>query len=213
MKNVILIVFLVFWVMQLCVYADDVENLFDNPGFEDGKGRDLQTIPGWQLYKQSEATGLLSIDTKEAIEGKQCVMIEVTGVPAGGKWNLRFDHIRRFNVEKGETYTMSFWLKGDPGPITLSPSRGEQNEAGEWGNLANKDIIITPDWQEYFLSFVSTENRLVMWQLLISNPKQVYYVDYARCYVGKYVEGEIKSLEKAVSLSGKLTTQWGNIKD
>jgi hypothetical protein len=51
-----------------------------------------------------------------------------------------------------------------------------------------------------------------MWQLLISNEKQVYYVDYARCYIGDYVEGEIESVQKAVSSSGKLATQWGNLR-
>ena len=195
--------------------AQEIENLFDNPGFEEGKGKELQSIPGWKIYSQLDATGLLTIDTDEAIEGDQCVFIEVTGVPAGGRWNLRFDHERRFRVKKNETYTMSFWLKGDPGPITLSPSRGEQNEAGQWGNLASKEVMITDQWEEYYLTFTSTEDRLIMWQLLISNPKQTYYVDYARCYVGEYEESEIEDLEglfRAVSSERKLAIQWGHLR-
>ena len=211
-RSIVLILVFLIAGTSVAYAAEEIENLFDNPGFEDGKGRDLQAIPGWKLYKQQNATGLLSIDTDEAIEGDQCVMIEVTGVPAGGTWNLRFDHDRRFRVEKDETYTMSFWLKGDPGPITISPSRAEQNEAGQWGNLASKEIMITPDWEEYFLTFKSSEDRLIMWQLLISNPKQVYYVDYARCYVGEYVEGEIKPLQRAVFPAGKLAARWGELK-
>lgn len=176
MKRVYTILILTFLIIGTSMaYAQEIENLFDNPGFEEGSGKDLQAIPGWKLYKQSDATGLLSIDDEEQIEGDQCVMIEVTAVPAGGTWNLRFDHDRRFTVEAGETYTMSFWLKGDPGPITLSPSRGEQNAAGEWGNLSSKQVNPTVDWVEYYLTFDSPEDRLVMWQLLISNPKHVYY--------------------------------------
>ena len=209
-NTVLMLVFLAM--VTSMAYAQDIENLFDNPGFEEGSGEDLQEIPGWNLYKQSDATGLLSINTAEAIEGNQCVMIEVTGVPAGGTWNLRFDHDRRFSTEQGVTYTMSFWLKGDPGPITFSPSRAEQNEAGEWGNLASEVVNITPEWEEYHLTFESPENRLVMWQLLISNPGQIYYVDYARCYVGEYVESDLSSPEAAVSAAGKLATRWGELK-
>ena len=173
------------------VDAQEIVNLFDNPGFEEGTGMDVQDIPGWQLYKQENATGLLTIDTEEAIEGQQCVFIEVTGVPAGGTWNLRFNHTRRFSVTKGQTYTMSFWLKGDAGPITFSASRAEQNEAGQWGNLAQEIVSPTAEWQEYHLTFESTEDRLIMWQLLISNPEQTYYVDHARCYEGEYVPDRI----------------------
>ena len=211
-KSLFLIPMLLILGVCTAYSVDEIENLFDNPGFEEGRGKDLQSIPGWKLYKQQDATGLLTIDTDEAIEGDQCVFIEVTGVPAGGTWNLRFDHDRRFRVEAGETYTMSFWLKGDPGPITLSPSRAEQNEAGDWGNLASKQVMITREWEEYYLTFESTEDRLIMWQLLISNEKQVYYVDYARCYIGDYEEGEIKPLQKAVSSPGKLATQWASLK-
>jgi regulation of enolase protein 1 (concanavalin A-like superfamily) len=173
------------------VHAQEIVNLFDNPGFEEGTGTDVQEIPGWRLYIQENASGLLTVDTEEALEGKQCVLIEVTGVPAGGTWNLRFEHTRRFSVQQGETYTMSFWLKGDPGPITLSPSRAEQNAAGQWGNLAQAVVNPTAQWREYHLTFVSPEDRLVMWQLLISNPGQKYYVDHARCYVGEYVPDQI----------------------
>ena len=179
------------------VDAQEIVNLFDNPGFEEGTGTDVQDIPGWQLYKQEDATGLLTVDTEEAIEGKQCVFIEVTGVPAGGTWNLRFDHTRRFSVEQGVTYTMSFWLKGDAGPITLSASRAEQNPAGQWGNLAQEVVNPTAEWEEYYLTFESSEDRLVMWQLLISNPEQTYYVDHARCYEGEYVPDVIGPLTQA----------------
>ncbi|MDI6450486.1 carbohydrate binding domain-containing protein [Anaerobaca lacustris] len=187
----VLLILMFLSTAAIVVNAQGIVNLFDNPGFEEGTGTDVQEIPGWRLYSQENATGLLSIDTEEAIEGKQCVRIEVTGVPAGGAWNFRFDHTRRFSVEQGETYTISFWLKGDPGPITLSPSRAEQNAAGQWGNLAQAVINPTPDWQEYHLTFVSPEDRLVMWQLLISNPGQTYWVDHARCYVGEYVPDQI----------------------
>ena len=180
------------------VDAQKIVNLFDNPGFEEGTGTDVQDIPGWQLYKQEDATGLLSIDT-EAVEGEQCVFIEVTGVPAGGSWNLRFDHTRRFSVEQGTTYTMSFWLKGDPGPVTLSASRAEQNEAGQWGALAQQAVNPTEDWQEYYLTFEASEDRLIMWQILISNPEQTYYVDHARCYVGEYVPDVLGPLTLAHS--------------
>ena len=210
-RNMIMILIVLF-IGASIAYAEEIENLFDNPGFEEGRGEDLQEIPGWKLYKQENATGLLSIDTEEAIEGDQCVRIEVTGVPAGGRWNLRFDHTRRFRVEKGETYTMSLWLKGDIGPITLSPSRAEQNEAGQWGNLAEKVVNITPEWEEYYLTFVASEDRLIMWQLLISNVKQVYWVDHARCYEGKYEPDEIKPTKMAVLPSEKLATQWGHLK-
>jgi hypothetical protein len=87
------------------VQAQEIVNLFDNPGFEEGTGTDVQTIPGWGLYAQSNATGLLTVDTEQALEGKKCVFIKVTAVPAGGAWNLRFDHTRRFRVTQGETFS------------------------------------------------------------------------------------------------------------
>jgi len=185
---------MVLILMLLCIGTSTVEaqkivNLFDNPGFEEGTGTDVQEIPGWRIYTQEDASGLLSVDTREAIEGGQCVFIEVTGVPAGGTWNLRFDHIRRFSVVLGTTYTMSFWLKGDPGPVTLSASRAEQNEAGQWGALAQEIVTPTAEWEEYYLTFEASEDRSIMWQLLISNEGQTYYVDLARCYEGEYVPG------------------------
>jgi len=198
MKRRDLILVLMFLLIGTSIVdAQEIVNLFDNPGFEEGTGMDVQEIPGWQLYKQSDATGLLTIDTEEAIEGEQCVFIEVTGVPAGGTWNLRFDHTRRFSVEKGVIYTMSFWLKGDAGPVTLSASRAEQNPAGQWGALAQKVVNPTAEWEEYYLTFESSEDRLVMWQLLISNPEQTYYVDHARCYEGEYVPDVIGPLTQA----------------
>lgn len=213
LRNVTWILVFLIIGTSMAYAADEIENLFDNPGFEEGpKGKGVQEILGWKLYKQSNATGLLTIDTEEAIEGDRCVYIEVTGVPAGGRWNLRFDHTRRFRVKKGETYTMSFWLKGDPGPITLSPSRAEKNEAGQWGNLASKVVNITDEWKEYYLTFKSTEDRLIMWQLLISNEGQEYWVDYARSYVGEYVPSEIQQVPKAVFHAEKLATQWGHLK-
>jgi hypothetical protein len=195
-RDVVLILTFLF-VGTSTVDAQKIVNLFDNPGFEDGTGTDLQDIPGWRLYKQENATGLLSIDTKEAIEGEQCVFIEVTGVPAGGTWNLRFDHTRRFSVVQGTTYTMSFWLKGDPGPVALSASRAEQNAAGEWGALAQQVVNPTEEWQEYYLTFEASEDRLIMWQILISNVGQTYYVDHARCYEGSYVPDRIGGLMQA----------------
>jgi len=197
-RNVVLILMFLL-IGTSMVDAQEIVNLFDNPGFEEGTGTDVQDIPGWQLYKQDNATGLLTIDTEEAIEGKQCVFIEVTGVPAGGSWNLRFDHTRRFSVEQGKTYTMSFWLKGDAGPITLSASRAEQNPAGEWGALAQEVVNPTAEWEEYHLTFESPEDRLVMWQLLISNPEQTYYVEHARCYEGEYVPDKIGQQPQAYS--------------
>jgi hypothetical protein len=198
MKRRDLILVLMFLLIGTSIVdAQEIVNLFDNPGFEEGTDIDVQEIPGWQLYKQENATGLLSIDTEEAIEGEQCVFIEVTGVPAGGTWNLRFDHTRRFSVVQGTTYTMSFWLKGDPGPVTLSASRAEQNAAGEWGALAQKVVNPTAEWEEYYMTFESSEDRLVMWQILISNPEQTYYLDHARCYEGEYVPDVLGPLTQA----------------
>jgi hypothetical protein len=197
-RDMVLILMFLF-IGTSTVDAQKIVNLFDNPGFEEGTGTEVQDIPGWQLYKQENATGLLSIDTQEAIEGEQCVFIEVTGVPAGGSWNLRFDHMRRFSVVLGTTYTMSFWLKGDPGPVTLSASRAEQNEAGEWGALAQQVVNPTEEWQEYYLTFEASEDRLIMWQILISNEGQTYYVDHARCYEGEYVPGRTGPLTQAYS--------------
>ena len=38
---------LIFLVTGLSTaYAEEIENLFDNPGFEEGKGKELQEIPG-----------------------------------------------------------------------------------------------------------------------------------------------------------------------
>ena len=195
-KDVVLVLMFLF-IGTSTVDAQKIVNLFDNPGFEEGTGIDVQDIPGWRLYIQENASGLLSIDTKEAIEGEQCVFIEVTGVPAGGTWNLRFDHMRRFSVVLGTTYTMSFWLKGDPGPITLSASRAEQNEAGEWGALAQEIVNPTEEWAEYYLTFEASEDRSIMWQILISNEGQTYYVDHARCYEGEYVPDRIGSPTQA----------------
>ncbi len=198
MKRIDVVLILMFlFIGTSTVDAQQIVNLFDNPGFEEGTGTDVQEIPGWRLYKQSDATGLLSIDTEEALEGKQCVFIEVTGVPAGGTWNLRFDHTRRFSVVQGTTYTMSFWLKGDPGPVTLSASRAEQNAAGQWGALAQQVANPTEEWQEYYLTFEASEDRLIMWQILISNEGQTYYVDHARCYEGEYVPDRIGALTQA----------------
>jgi len=101
-RDMVLILMFLF-IGTSTVDAQKIVNLFDNPGFEEGTGTDLQDIPGWELYKQENATGLLSIDTEEAIEGEQCVFIEVTDVPAGGSWNLRFNHTRRFSVVQGTT--------------------------------------------------------------------------------------------------------------
>ncbi|MHC4330436.1 MAG: hypothetical protein ACYSWW_20205, partial [Planctomycetota bacterium] len=75
--------------------------------------------------------------------------------------------------------------------------RAEQNAAGQWGALAQKVVNPTAEWEEYYLTFESSEDRLVMWQLLISNPEQTYYVDHARCYEGEYVPDRIGQLTQA----------------
>ncbi len=211
-RSMSLILVSLFIGISLTYAADEIENLFDNPGFEDGKAEEAKQIPGWEVYEQG-GVGSFTLDDEGAIEGDQCLFVDIESVPGGGAWNFRVDHSRRFPVKKGKTYTMSFWLKGDgPREVTLSPSRAEQNDAGEWGALASQLVNITEEWEEYHLTFVSGEDRLIMWQILAGSMKGSFWVDYARCYEGEYVEGEIKPAEHAVLPSDKLATQWGRLK-
>ena len=99
MRAVLLIVFMGFSM----TYAQDVENILVNEGFEDG----VYEWP-WDFYDNTGAPAYVEVVTDDPIEGDYCIHVVV---PEAGTntWDVGVVH-RNIVLEQGKQYTFSAFM-------------------------------------------------------------------------------------------------------
>ena len=201
-KALILIMLSVVMTTLPISQGKEVENILQNPGFEDG------IVNPWTSYGpvQIEVVG------KEAdpIEGDFC--LHVTVLQKGANfWDAGVQY-RNLIFDKGKKYTLAAFLKAKkPMNINFKPELAQN----PWTGYGEKMMMMTEEWQE----FHTTTPKMP----LTVNPAEItfhvafavneFWMDYVRFYEGDYVEPDLETGKpRAVNPSSKLTTVWGEIK-
>ena len=123
------------------------------------------------FFTGDQGNGSLSVTTDEQKKGTQSLKVDVT---AAGSWQVRLynNTACNFNKSINESFTVSFYLKGDVGNIVtvsiMDNTTDDQKENVE---------IISADWKLYLVHFqsktTSTQGRLK----LIFTDVGTYFVD------------------------------------
>ena len=176
MRAVLLIVFMGFSM----TYAQDVENILVNEGFEDG----VYEWP-WDFYDNTGAPAYVEVVTDDPIEGDYCIHVVV---PEAGTntWDVGVVH-RNIVLEQGKQYTFSAFMKTDGGEIRVF-FKPEQ-DGGSYTAYGAEIITINAEWKEYHVTtpvMNSTVDPAAATFHVAYDPGELW-IDYVRFYEGEYV--------------------------
>jgi len=190
--------------------GQEIENLLINPDFEEGTN-------GWvlELHGDKGAVAQLVVDKKEALTGKQCMLIDIQKLDGSGTW-WHVGLNQPVSVEAGKTYTLAVWAKTEPEKVRTILLAGGENH-GPWTNWGSKEFTITDEWAEYHTTWnqlVADNNARI--RIAVGHSKDNVWVDHVRFYVGEYKEEDLKGMQQrggmSVNPSSKLASMWGRLK-
>jgi len=192
--------------LGLTAGADEIENLARNPDFEDG-------IVEWvlELHGDAGAVAELKVD-KDGVVGDKCALVETMKLDGSGTWWHTGLNQNGHIVEAGVTYTLAFWAKSEV-KRPICACMGENHDP--WGNWNMQTFFITPEWQEYWVtwtSLVTDKNARI--RIPTGQFKDEVWVDHVRLYEGTYKEEDLEgiTMKRPVEPSGKLATTWAEVK-
>ena len=157
-------------------------NLLTNGDFESG------TSDGWGIWGSSfeVVTECVGAAVPEApIQGKYCLHVTVPDKTANF-WDTGMNTTPP-TFEKGKKYTLSVWLKGKSGPVTVNLK--PEHSADPWEGYGEKQVTMTDTWAEYsittppFAADVSPAS--ITFHLGFAQAE--FWVDNVRWYEGDYV--------------------------
>jgi hypothetical protein len=177
--------------------AQQITNLFQNPGFETG------AVTPWNSYGSAAATvtstvvkDCVNADVPEGpIEGTYCLNVKVSG-PGTNYWDgaltpalLPGEGIFR----QGKKYTLSLFLKSKSGTaqLNLKPELAQT----PWTGYGSSQVTATDKWAEYhittpvFAADVSPAH--ITFHILFK--AQEFWVDDVKWYEGDYVPTVVKN--------------------
>ena len=173
-------------------HGQDVVNLLDNGGFEDG------VMAPWSTYGDvtSEVVDQLVGATvrEDPIEGDYCLHLEVPG-PGANFWDAGLQHGGHV-FEQGKKYTLSAYCKCDAGTLQINfkPELGQD----PWTGYGAQPFTMTEEWEEYstttpvFTADVSPGTITFHIQYDAGD----FWVDGVRWYEGDYVAPPPTTLEE-----------------
>jgi hypothetical protein len=183
---------------------DEIENLIQNTDF-------MESTAGWSIGAGGNdgAGGVLSIDRKEEPIGEgNCLLAQIDALGAGGGPEI---HSPAFDVELGETYTVSFWAKTEEGEIMPIAVKFEQLDT--WTG-PSQNFTINEEMTEYHFSpnmTVDSPPQVVIHIRI--NTLGIIWFSHFRVYEGEYEEEDLEGRPKiAVTPMARLATRWGEIK-
>jgi len=175
-------------------YAQEVENLLDNGGFESGD------MSPWGIYgphTQEVVTELTGAAVPEApIEGRYALHITI---PEAGVnfWDAGLQHSGHV-FEEGKKYTLSAFLKCNEGELQINfkPELGED----PWTGYGSQSFTMTEEWTEFSVTTpVFTEDVIpATITFHIQYTAGDFWVDGVRFYEGDYVPPAFKKMLTAV---------------
>jgi len=205
-------VFGIVSVLSLCLAlqgvsfaADEPENYFLNPSFEDG-------VVNWRMDQDAGTVANYIVDDKDAIDGDQSALVTID--TAGG-WGSQFGQTVVAG-ESGRTYTFAVLVKSESGPATVNLQI--ERPADPWDRALRSDMFTfqEDEWTELYATFTVTIDFPQGWFAYISctQSKVEYRADMYRLYEGDYIPyEELSKPPQLVSASASsLITTWGELK-
>ncbi len=209
-KGAILCLFAVAFIAAQGNAQDELESVLgDNGDFEMG-------FENWWQGIQGGAAALMEINTKDAIEGRQCAYVDVTTV-TGTDWHVGLTH-DLVMLEANETYTFDFFAKAnDTRTISIEVKRTPGGGLPYEG-VTSEDYIINEEWGEYSKTFVPQKDypddngqpaQVCFW---IGQVEGEVWLDGVRVYWGQKQDRDDVLPDISVQAEGKLVTAWAAIK-
>ncbi len=169
-------------------HAQDVVNLLDNGGLEDGVTDPWSTYGDATLEVVTELVG--AAVPEDPIEGTYALHVTVNSAGANS-WDAGLQHAQRV-FENGKHYTLSVFMKSKSGDlqIRLKPERG----ADPWEGYGEQEFFITEEWAEYSVTTpvftADVDPGAITFHIAFTAGD--FWVDAARWYEGDYVEPSFK---------------------
>ena len=170
-------------------HAQEVENLLNNGGFEDGTNTEWNgpwTGPTAEVVTQCVGAAV----PEDPIEGIYCWYVTVPDATANW-WDAAFN--RNVGVfEKGKYYTLSVWLKSKSGTAQINLKH--EHGADQYEGYGEQVFTITEEWAEYSVTTPVFAEDVTPASLTfhIGFAKAEFWIDGARWYEGDYVEPSFK---------------------
>jgi hypothetical protein len=160
-----------------------VENLVQNPSFEDDEVilNDQSYDHWWTWGWEDGLNSTVEIDENEFVDGKRSLRVMPTG---DTNWYFIVAN-SPILVELSKDYTVSFWAKAEePRPLTAQ-LKATDNSINAWGATT---FNLTTDWAEYhYASEVLIDN--VKLEILCAGSDVPFWLDFVYVYEGDYVPG------------------------
>ncbi len=175
------------------------ENLFGNPGFEEGR-------EPWRLDQAGKTTATLALDEtatlgKQPVLGRHCARITLDAVD---QWGLQFGQSVG-QLQEGKTYTFAVLGRSVKGPVTVRLE--VERSAKPWDRAGvSEPLTLTVDgWKEFHVTFRVAKPfpEGCFAYLSCTQPKAEFRIDSFRLYQGEYVplEKAVQEEIKAVAVS------------
>ena len=202
----------------LAVADEEIENLLDNGGFENG------THAPWQIGGAIRDGGGVGATIEvvdklkgakipeDPIEGRLCLRVEVEkGASSAG--DVQFMTANHPPVyKKGEIYTLSAFIKSDDNMrFHLLISGG--SEDGFQPSFRSETFTTTDVWQEYYLTTapMPQQPQATRAKLFVGYGPGEFWVDDIKIYTGEYVPTFPGDQAVAMTVD-KLATTWASIR-
>jgi hypothetical protein len=197
--------------------AEEIENLMDNGGFEDGVHTPWQI--GGSIRDGGGVGAVMEVVDRlkganipeDPIEGELCLLVEVEkgASSAGAVQFMTANHPSVY--EKDEVYTLSAFIKSDDSMrFHLLISGG--SEDGFQPSFRSETFTTTDMWKEYHLTTAPMPERpqATRAKFFVGYAPGEFWIDDIKVYKGEYVP---TFPQQAVAMTvDKLAATWGNIK-
>lgn len=209
-KGAVLCLFAVAFVAAQGNAQDELESVLgDNGDFEMG-------FENWWQGIQGGAAAMMEIDTRDAIEGRQCAYVDVTEV-TGTDWHVGLTHDLVI-LEANETYTFDFFAKANDTRLISIEVKRTPGGGLPYEGVTSEDYIINEEWGEYFKTFVPQKDypdengqtaQVCFW---VGQVEGEVWLDGVRVYWGQKQDRDDVLPDISVQAEGKLVTAWAAIK-
>jgi len=193
----------VAWALCMGASAQEVKNLVNNPGFEEG-------VTGWSVWVEDANAGAQrDVDKNEKVEGRQSLVLDI--FRAGGGMRVEL-HQNPFSLKAGQKLTFALWAMSQPA-VRNAKLICNHREA-PWTVYGFKDILIETTWKEYWTPVtLPVDDAKVGIYVELRDTKGKVWFDAVRFYEGDYVPD--KSLgggTRPVHPFGNAVTRWAELK-
>ncbi|MCX5643838.1 MAG: discoidin domain-containing protein, partial [Phycisphaerae bacterium] len=173
--------------------AQQVTNLFQNPGFETG------ALAPWGSYGGTVTSAVVkdcvgATVPEGPIEGTYCLNVKVSG-PGANFWDGAVSPVLvagQGTFKKGVKYTLSLFLKSKKGTATinLKPELAQD----PWTGYGEAQVTATEKWTEYHITtpVMAADVTPAHVTFHVEFAAQEFWIDDAKWYEGDYVPSVVK---------------------